>query len=336
MADHVRSGRAVVIGGSLAGLLAARVLADRFDEVVVVERDTYPDEPEPRKGVPQSRHLHILLVRGQRLLEALFPGLMAELREAGAASLNWPRDILWLGAAGWGSRTARGMTLVSSRRELLEDRVRRRVVARPNVLVLEATEVDGLLGVDAGRQVRGVSIRARDGGDGASRELEADLVVDASGSLSSVGSWLTQLGHGAPEETVINSFLGYASRFYERPPDDGSRDWRGLLFQPNVPGESRGGGVFPVDGGLWHVDPRRGGARLSRPWTSRASSRSPRASARPRSTRHCWPLDRSRRSGCIAGRRTACATSSDSRRGPKGSSSWATRPAASTRSMDRG
>ena len=253
MADHVRSGRAVVIGGSLAGLLAARVLADRFDEVVVVERDTYPDEPEPRKGVPQSRHLHILLVRGQRLLEALFPGLMAELREAGAASLNWPRDILWLGAAGWGSRTARGMTLVSSRRELLEDRVRRRVVARPNVLVLEATEVDGLLGVDAGRQVRGVSIRARDGSDGASRELEADLVVDASGSLSSVGSWLTQLGHGAPEETVINSFLGYASRFYERPPDDGSRDWRGVLFQPNVPGESRGGGVFPVDGGLWHV-----------------------------------------------------------------------------------
>src|SRR6476619_735154 len=171
MADHVRSGRAVVIGGSLAGLLAARVLADRFDDVVLVERDTYPDEPEPRKGVPQARHLHILLVRGQRLLEAQFPGLMGELREAGAASLNWPRDILWLCSAGWGSRTARGLTLVSSRRELLEDRVRRRVIARPHVLVLEATEVVGLLGLDAGRRVRGVSSRGRDQGDGGTREL---------------------------------------------------------------------------------------------------------------------------------------------------------------------
>src|SRR5262245_41628983 len=103
MGDRSRTGRAVVIGGSFAGLLAARVLADRFDDVMLVERDTFPGGPEPRKGVPQSRHIHILLVRGQRLLEAQFPGLMEELREAGAASVHWPRDMLWLGAKGWGS-----------------------------------------------------------------------------------------------------------------------------------------------------------------------------------------------------------------------------------------
>jgi ribulose 1,5-bisphosphate synthetase/thiazole synthase len=38
--DRVGS-RAVVMGASLAGLLSARVLADAFDEVVVVERDIF-------------------------------------------------------------------------------------------------------------------------------------------------------------------------------------------------------------------------------------------------------------------------------------------------------
>ena len=66
--------RAVVIGASLAGLLAARVLRDAFDEVVLVERDRIPVRPEPRSGVPQARHIHVLLVRGAQILEALFPG----------------------------------------------------------------------------------------------------------------------------------------------------------------------------------------------------------------------------------------------------------------------
>lgn len=253
MADHSRSGRAVVIGGSLAGLLAARVLADRFDDVVLVERDALPDGPEPRKGVPQSRHLHVLLVRGQRLLEAFFPGLMVELREAGAATIHWPRDILWLGAAGWGSRSARGKWMVSARRELLEDRVRRRVLARPEVRLLQSTEAVGLVADADGRGVRALRIQGPVGdGRGDIEELEADLVVDASGSSSAAPSWLRELRYETPVETVVNSFLGYASRFYEPPPADG-RDWTAMLFQPNAPQETRGAAMLPVDGGLWHV-----------------------------------------------------------------------------------
>src|SRR4051794_32171361 len=68
-------GRAVVLGGSIGGLLAARVLAEAFDEVVVVERDDVSG-PGPRKGVPQGRHLHAVLARGREVLDELLPGLV--------------------------------------------------------------------------------------------------------------------------------------------------------------------------------------------------------------------------------------------------------------------
>ena len=36
----------------MAGLLAARVLSERFERVTVIERDQFPKGPEFRKGVP--------------------------------------------------------------------------------------------------------------------------------------------------------------------------------------------------------------------------------------------------------------------------------------------
>ena len=66
----------------MAGLLAARVLAAHFDRVTILERDTFPRGPELRKGVPQARHLHVLLGRGQQLIEQYFPGMLAELAAA--------------------------------------------------------------------------------------------------------------------------------------------------------------------------------------------------------------------------------------------------------------
>ena len=85
--------RAIVIGGSMAGLLAARVLTDRFAEVVIVDRDTFPADATFRKGVPQSRHLHVLLARGAHILEELLPGFRADLAAEGAVSIRWPADV---------------------------------------------------------------------------------------------------------------------------------------------------------------------------------------------------------------------------------------------------
>src|SRR5687767_10511307 len=130
--DGQRS-RAVVIGGSMAGLLAARVLADSYAEVTVIDRDSLPGCPEHRRGVPQAHHAHALLARGQQALEELFPGITAELAMRGAPIGDMLRDAR-LHFSGHQLRQATsGLVLISASRILLEDEVRRRVRGLPGV-----------------------------------------------------------------------------------------------------------------------------------------------------------------------------------------------------------
>src|SRR3954451_15025734 len=95
------STHAIVIGGSMAGLLTARVLAGHLDRVTLIERDALPDEAEHRKGVPQSRQLHALLARGLQIIERLFPGYRADLLAAGAVPVRLPADLRMLTPFGW-------------------------------------------------------------------------------------------------------------------------------------------------------------------------------------------------------------------------------------------
>ncbi|HYG80124.1 MAG TPA: hypothetical protein VD861_07045, partial [Pyrinomonadaceae bacterium] len=104
---------ALVIGGSLAGLMAARVLCDYFDRVTLVERDRYPENPDPRKGVPQANHVHALMMRGQMILEQLFPGLKDEMTAAGALTLDMAGEAAWLTPAGWGVRFDSGLKMLA-------------------------------------------------------------------------------------------------------------------------------------------------------------------------------------------------------------------------------
>jgi phytoene dehydrogenase-like protein len=85
---------AVVIGASMAGLLAARVLSDHFEQVTIIERDRLPEGGEPRKGVPQGQHVHVILAKGMSLLADLFPDLFATLAQDGAVRLN-NADVHW-------------------------------------------------------------------------------------------------------------------------------------------------------------------------------------------------------------------------------------------------
>jgi NADPH-dependent 2,4-dienoyl-CoA reductase/sulfur reductase-like enzyme len=101
-------GHAVVVGGGMAGLLAARVLVNHFERVTLIERDALTDNAQARKGVPQGRMLHAMLPRRQRIIEGLFPGYGHELQAAGAVSLRVPADALALTPAGWLDRRASG------------------------------------------------------------------------------------------------------------------------------------------------------------------------------------------------------------------------------------
>ena len=251
-----RRRHAVVVGGSLAGMLAARVLADHFDGVTLLERDRFPETPAARKGLPQGRHAHGLLERGRGVMERFLPGLTGELVRAGAEPLDWTRDVAWMSPYGWYVRFPGDLLLLASTRDLIDWGVRRRVAALPNVRIHQGADVAGLiLGPGDGARVAGVRLRSRTADaevDRGGAELAADLVVVADGRNSRLPDWLTALGYEPPEETVVNSFQGYASRFY-RPPAEFVSDWKALYIQQAPPADPRGGLVFPVEGGRWLV-----------------------------------------------------------------------------------
>ena len=251
---------ALVIGGSIAGLLAARVLVNHFDRVTVVERDRLPGQPIPRQGVPQANHVHVLLTQGQRILEQLFPGLEAELTAAGTPTVDWIADWSVFGVLGWGPRFPSSLTGLTCSRSLLEWSLRRRLAAcntrsvKPEAYrlqFLEETQVTELLTDDHKSKVTGVRLcfRAETERTMSESTLAADLVVDASGRSSSLPKWLVALGYQPPQKTVINSFLGYASRWYQRP--EVQADWQGLLVASKPPEHRRGGVLYPVEGDRW-------------------------------------------------------------------------------------
>ncbi|MFP8907951.1 MULTISPECIES: FAD-dependent oxidoreductase [Streptomyces] len=202
---------AIVLGGSLAGMLAARALAD-FATVTVVERDALPDGPGPRRGLPQARHTHVLWSGGARAVEELLPGTADLLRGRGAHYVPVPTDMVVLSPRGWFRRWEESHHTLLCSRELLDWAVRRQVLGHERVTALENTTADGLLGgADA---VTGVRVRRADGTEDT---LTADMVVDATGRASRASSWLRDLGLPAPAERRIDPGLVYASRVFRAP-----------------------------------------------------------------------------------------------------------------------
>ncbi|WP_422070549.1 NAD(P)/FAD-dependent oxidoreductase [Streptomyces orinoci] len=259
--------RAVVIGGSLAGLLAARVLADHADSVTIVERDRFPQGPRSRAGVPQDRHTHVMLESGQQALETLLPGICAEMSEEGSPRVGLPNDLVAWQSGRWNRRTAATSHILTGTRPLTEWVVRRRVLADARIKVLEHTEVMGLLGNAA--RVRGVRIRER-GPDAARRDgvaLDAELVVDASGRASHAPDWLAALGAEPPRQETLETGLAYATRLYRRQPGAPEFPYGGIHFLPN-PGQQRTGLLLPAEDGLWTV--LLAGLRGSEPPTDEA------------------------------------------------------------------
>lgn len=246
---------AVVLGGSLAGMLAARALADVTDHVTVVERDVLPTGPEPRKGLPQARHVHQLWSGGARALEGLLPGIVDRLRDAGAHRLPVTTDVVALSPHGWYRRWAESHHMLLCSRDLLDASVRTAVLASGRVELLQGTEVLGLIGTQ--EAVKGVRIAApRSASPSAPLEriLTADLVIDATGRGSRAAGRLTDLGLPAVQRREVDSGVAYASRVF-RAPEAAREGFPIVNVQPDPRAGKPGcGGVLqPIEDGRWLV-----------------------------------------------------------------------------------
>jgi 2-polyprenyl-6-methoxyphenol hydroxylase-like FAD-dependent oxidoreductase len=239
--------RAVVIGASMGGLLAARVLSERFERVSVLERDALTGDGHPRKGVPQGRHAHGLLARGREILEELFPGLTEELEASGAVRGDLALDTAWWHAGVLHLPHRSGIIGLLVSRPVLEGAVLRRVRALPNVEILERCDVIGLHG---DRPVSGVRLLRRVAG-ATVETMPADLTVDASGRGSRLPAWLASAGVAPPPEEELRLDLGYATRVYRRRPGQlGNRSAVVVAASPEV---HRAGVALAMEGERWIV-----------------------------------------------------------------------------------
>jgi 2-polyprenyl-6-methoxyphenol hydroxylase-like FAD-dependent oxidoreductase len=240
-----RRGHAVVLGASVAGLLAARVLSDRFDHVTVVERDLLPAAPDHRRGVPQGRHVHALHPRGLQVLEELFPGLAATLHDDGVPEVNSLHEV-WVEFGGHllDGSPASLATLVVPSRPLLEARIRERVLAIPNLETREHTSAVGPVATRDRRRVTGVCVT--DIAGGTPEELAADLVVDCTGRAAHGPVWLCQLGYERPEEEQVRVGISYVSVPVRLPADAAVEQ---MVFVGIRPGRPYGMALFGYEGG---------------------------------------------------------------------------------------
>lgn len=241
---------AIIIGGSVAGLMTAAVLARHFDRITILDRDQMPDEPGFRKGVPQGQHAHGLTVRAFQIMERVLPGTRAHL-VAHRAVLDQDLGHIFKSfqyGAYWETPCESGITGTLVSRALLDWAFRQELAKIDAVTIRTGVTVSGLVAKDDA--ITGVLAHAK--GSDIKETLDADLVVDASGRGSQLPKWLEVLGFPGPEESEVRVDVGYSSRLYKRSvPDDAEPPV--YLIASTPPAGKRLSAIMPVEGGRWHL-----------------------------------------------------------------------------------
>lgn len=238
-------GHAVVIGASMAGMLAGRALADRFESVTIIDRDELPDDPIARRGVPQARQPHVLLEAGRETAEDLLPGLSESLLSEGGLLLDWTTDLGFFDQGDFLARGPGRIPMFVASRALLEyvtrgllreiDAIDFRPGCRWHDLVVDTST----------ERVTGITVLDQ---DGTTEQLDADLLVDATGRASRTPRLLREHGFPTPRTDEVHIDVMYSSAIVNRPEDD-----RRMFVLPPSPPLTRGGGAFPLEDDRWVV-----------------------------------------------------------------------------------
>ena len=224
----------------MAGLAAASVLARHFDAVLVVDKDAPAESPQPRRGVPQGTHVHGLQPHALTLLERFLPGVSSSLIDAGAVSIDFGANIRAYMADGWVPNKPAGRQALSLTRPFLEHYIRLHAADIANLDFAWEHRVLKLSGSDAG--VTGVVCEK----EGTETQIDAALVVDATGRGTRAGSWLEELGFGGLEISSVYIDVRYVTCNYTRPPDD----LRGVIVR-HYPHCKLGAALLPVENDQW-------------------------------------------------------------------------------------
>ena len=242
-----KQGRAVVLGASVAGLLAGRVLADFFDEVLLLDKESLDQGPIPRKAVPQGNHIHGILTPTFHVLKRFLPEVIDDLVDGGAHIFDGGRDWRFHVHGSYLANGLTGQSLIGSSRPFFEDLLRSRVTALSNVeLRTDHRFTRWVTDADKGR-ITGVIVNS----DAGQIEVGADIVIDARGRGSTLPKELEDLGYKAPSEELVGVDLGYTTRLYRA--RDFPPDWNLLIVNPSVPRTWTGGLIEKIEDGQWIV-----------------------------------------------------------------------------------
>ncbi len=238
---------AIVIGASIAGMFAAKALSQHFNTVTIIERDILPDEPTPRGGVPQSRHVHQLLMGGLQVMRRLFPGIDDDLEALGATPIHLGYNTVTATRYGFMPPVRSDVYSYACSRPGLEYVIRKRIWQTENITVKGGYTVKHLLATDDQRVVTGVAIKQKR--TRTTETVTGDLVVDASGRTSKADQWLQSLGYDAPEVTYVDGHVGYATCWFEKP--DYAPEGVAVLLSLGDQENPRSGLIIEAEGDKW-------------------------------------------------------------------------------------
>lgn len=242
-----RQGRAIVLGASISGLLAGRVLSDFFEEVILLDKEALDSGKEPRKAVPQGNHIHAILTPAVKIIQRFLPKLIDELTVGGAHVFDGGKDWRFHVHGNFLANGETGQPLIGSTRPFFEDRLRRGVGDIDNIKICpKHSFLSWIPGTD-NNYVKGVLVRNLEG----EVELKADLIVDARGRASTLSKDLQKLGYEPPLEETIEIGMEYTSRLYRA--NNFKPEWNFLIINPSSPHSWTGGLTQKVENDMWMV-----------------------------------------------------------------------------------